>query len=231
MKVPWLSQKKIQSHAKSLIDEYEIIVGHNIQPPVPVEQIIERVLNLTLGYENLKQKMGVEDALGAIYLKDRKISVDNSLLPVKFEGRLCFTFAHEAGHWVLHRNLVDKANRTEAGSNAIFCRIKDVKQPIEWQADYFASCLLMPAKDVRNAFMIVYGKKPIIIYNVKSAFCGPLCYDPSVETWPMIAQKVIDVGGFSNVSKQAMIIRLQNLGLVINETHVRLTWAESFATA
>jgi len=47
----------------------------------------------------------------------------------------------------------------------------------------------------------------------------------------MIADKVMDTGGFSNVSKQAMIIRLQKLGLVRNATNVRLTWKESWELA
>jgi Zn-dependent peptidase ImmA (M78 family) len=40
---------------------------------------------------------------------------------------------------------------------------------------------------------------------------------------------VKEAGGFSNVSKQAMIIRLQDLGLVQNETRARLSWAESYS--
>ena len=107
--------------------------------------------------------------------------------------------------------------------------MRDANKPIEWQADYFASCLLLPEKEVKKSFELIYGEKPLIIYNVKSSFCGPVFYDPSVETWPMIAKKVKDTGGFSNVSKQAMIIRLQKLGLVKNETHVRMTWDETFA--
>jgi len=38
-----------------------------------------------------------------------------------------------------------------------------------------------------------------------------------------------ETGNFSNVSKQAMMIRLQDLGLVHNETQARMTWAESYA--
>jgi Zn-dependent peptidase ImmA (M78 family) len=109
----------------------------------------------------------------------------------------------------------------------IFCRIKEAKKPIEWQADYFASCMLMPENAVRDAFCKCYGSKPLMLYNVKSAFCGPICFDPCVETWPKIAGLVKKAGGFSNVSKQAMIIRLQDLGLVQNETRARLSWAES----
>jgi len=34
-----------------------------------------------------------------------------------------------------------------------------------------------------------------------------------------------EAGGFSNVSKQAMIIRLQDLGLMINKTSTKMDWA------
>ena len=69
----------------------------------------------------------------------------------------------------------------------------------------------------------------IELYNVKSAYCGPVCFDPCVETWPKIAGMVKEIGGFSNVSKQSMIIRLQDLGLVKNETQAKLSWKESYA--
>ncbi len=69
----------------------------------------------------------------------------------------------------------------------------------------------------------------IELYNVKSVFCGPVYFDPCAENWPKIAGVVKEAGGFSNVSKQAMIIRLQDLGLVQNETRARLSWAESYS--
>ena len=37
-----------------------------------------------------------------------------------------------------------------------------------------------------------------------------------------------EAGGFSNVSKQAMIIRLQELGLLINLTEVKMDWNALF---
>ena len=42
-----------------------------------------------------------------------------------------------------------------------------------------------------------------------------------------IAQKataMCEAGGFFNVSKHAMIIRLQNLGLLVNKTKKRMDW-------
>ena len=78
-------------------------------------------------------------------------------------------------------------------------------------------------------FINAVDSGPLTLYNVKSAFCGPICFDPCVENWPKIAGVVKDAGGFSNVSKQAMIIRLQDLGLVQNEIRARLSWAESYS--
>jgi Zn-dependent peptidase ImmA (M78 family) len=228
MKVPWLPKKKIADTAAGVVAGYEATVRREVQPPIPVEAIIERGLGLKLGFDDLRKKLKLDDVLGATYVNDELICVDKSLVDNQNEGRLCFTFAHETGHWVLHRELIDQACRTGVDSAFIFCRVKDAKKAIEWQADYFASCLLMPEKAVKYAFYEIYGLKPLILYNVKSSFCGPICFDPCVENWPIIATKVIKAGGFKNVSKQAMIIRLQDLGLVKNETRARLSWKEAF---
>jgi Zn-dependent peptidase ImmA (M78 family) len=132
-----------------------------------------------------------------------------------------FTLAHEAGHWMLHRKFIQGASTDET---AHFCRVRDAKKPIEWQADYFASCLLMPEKFVSASFQQVFGCRSLSLYNLQPAYCGPLCFDPCIGTWPHIATKVMEAGGFSNVSKQAMIIRLQDLGLIRNETKTRMGW-------
>jgi Zn-dependent peptidase ImmA (M78 family) len=275
LRVPWLSKKSIAAAAGGVIACYEAIVKRRVQPPIPVENIIERGLDLRLGFADLRKSLKLDDVLGATFVKKKMICVDRSLAENQNEGRLCFTFAHETGHWVLHRKLVDQACRTFANrgitrlrptkpestglaefvpeldqstrpddfgavspidfepdmGGSIFCRVKDAKEPIEWQADYFASCLLMPEADVRDAFGQCFGSRPLILYNVKSAYSGPVCFDPCVETWPRIADAVRDAGGFSNVSRQAMIIRLQDLGLVKNETRSRLSWKEITVTA
>jgi Zn-dependent peptidase ImmA (M78 family) len=229
MKVPWLTKKTIADAAAGVIADYEAKIKRRVEPPIPVEKIIERGLSLKLRFTDLRKKLKLDDVLGATYVKEEMICVDQSLTEHQNEGRLCFTFAHEAGHWVLHREHINRACRQGSDDPFIFCRIKDAKQKIEWQADYFASCLLMPRGAVKSAFHKCYGSRPLILYNVKSAFCGPICFDPCVENWPKIAGVVKEAGGFSNVSKQAMIIRLQDRGLVQNETRARLSWAESYS--
>lgn len=228
MKVPWLSKKTIADAAAGVIAGYEAKINRPVQPPIPVEAIIERGLGVKLGFVDLRKKLELNDVLGAIYIKDELICVDQSLAQYPNEGRLYFTFAHETGHWVLHRRLIDQAHRHGCEDILIFCRLKDAKKPVEWQADYFASCLLMPAAAVKEAFCTIYGSKPLVLYNLKSSYCGPICFDPCVENWPILAATVKDAGNFTNVSKQAMIIRLQDLGLVKNEAPARMSWSESY---
>jgi Zn-dependent peptidase ImmA (M78 family) len=275
MIVPWMPKKRIAAAAAGVIETYLSRNKQPVNPPVPIEDIIEKGLDLRLSYSDLKRKLDLDDILGATYVDRKLICVDESLLRDRFEGRLCFTFAHEAGHWVLHREHIHRAcrqgandafihrrrktlelkRRNEIGISSnhkprpegggaispdipqpseesfIFCRIKDAKQKIEWQADYFAACLLMPEPAVKRAFYQCYGCGPLRLYNVKSAFCGPICFDPCVENWPQIAGMVKKVGAFSNVSNQAMIIRLQDLGLVKNETGCRMSWGASYAVS
>lgn len=228
MKVPWLSKASIAAAASDLIDRYQSVVNTLVAPPVPVEDIIERGLNLGLGFHDLKSRLNLSDVLGATFIEKRMICVDASLVEHKSKGRMFFTMAHETGHWVLHRRYI---LRSETGETAHFCRVQDAKKPVEWQADYFASCLLMPEKLVSNAFQKVFGRRSLTLHNVQAAYCGPLCFDPCIGTWPRIAAAVMKAGGFSNVSKQAMIIRLQDLGLIRNQTKAHMRWDATLMTA
>lgn len=70
------------------------------------------------------------------------------------EGFAASTIAHEIGHWILHINQdeVDRfLNRQvqiiESTIQPFLCRSasdRKLSNDIEWQAQYFASCLLMP---------------------------------------------------------------------------------------
>lgn len=224
MKVPWLPREEIASKAQELLADYEHVTGIPVTPPIPVDDIIERYLELKLQTVDFEGALGMKNVLGATYVKARLICVDENLIISGSEGRLYFTCAHEVGHWVLHRQFAAEANRS--GDPSIICRTAEAKEPIEWQADYFATCLLMPEKEVTEAFRSTYHTDAIVLDNVKSSLgCFSLCFDPCAENWPIIAEYLCQRGGFTNVSKQAAIIRLQELGLVVNNTGMKLGWA------
>ena len=225
MKVPWLTKRKISETASSLIADFEAMTGSPIRPPIPVEDMVERYFKLKLSFEDLDEIMGLPDVLGATYVKGRRVCINKKLLAKDSEGRLVFTCAHEIGHWVLHRHYVEVQARTESGSEVIVCRSQSAREPIEWQADYFAGCLLIPKREVVRAFRKAFGTAALALHNIKSSIGRSLvCIDPCVENWPHIAARVCETGSFTNVSRHAMIIRLQELGLLVNRTSVPVGW-------
>lgn len=73
------------------------------------------------------------------------------------EGLKNSTLAHEIGHWLLHinRDIVDKYkdrsnNDVDREFAPFLCRQPAKARGIEWQADFFASCLLMPVSELDN---------------------------------------------------------------------------------
>ncbi|MFW6025787.1 MAG: ImmA/IrrE family metallo-endopeptidase, partial [Candidatus Woesearchaeota archaeon] len=93
--------------------------------------------------------------LGAIY-PDGKIFLNSKMNKPNFsEGRHRFTIAHEIGHWVLHKNILNGNKEytsslfrkdsilNQEGKKIILCR-EDDNSAAEWQANKFAALLLMP---------------------------------------------------------------------------------------
>ena len=222
MNVPWISKEKIALKATELIDGFQALAKYEVKPPIPVEDIIERYLGLRLLYNDLTRVFGKE-VLGAVYVEAKAICINERLFESSSEGRLVFTIAHEVGHWVLHRQYIESQEKN--GSKQVIVSKKgNSKDTIEWQADYFASCLLMPEKPIREAFEKVCAPEPLIIKSSMSDSGGGPGEEPFVEQWPFIAAAMCEIGGFSNVSKHAMIIRLQDLGLLINKTKKKMDW-------
>ena len=228
MNVRWLPKDFIARGSLDLLGGYEQLVGHPVRPPIPVEDIIERYLGLSLTFEDLETRLGMEDVLGATFVRSKTICINERLLEDKSEGRMIFTCAREAGHWVLHRHFIEQAQRSSQGTEAIVCRTRNSRLPIEWQADFFASCLIMPEEEVRKAFSLVWDRKELVLDNVRSCLGGTaVCVDPCVQNWHFIADAVREAGGFINVSKEAMIIRLRELGLVLNKTGAYMGWRKT----
>jgi len=224
MKVPWISKHQIANKADRTLRKYESKISRFIAPPIQVEDIIERHLDLQIGFMDFETTYGMEDVLGATFVQSRMICVSDKLARKRLEGRICFTYAHEVGHWVLHRKFVPKYQDDDSTGRPILCRTRDAKLPVEWQADYFAACLLMPERFVKDAWDCTYGPEPLVLYNHESCLNGPIVVDPCVANWPFIANEVLRAGNFRNVSKQAMMIRLQDLGLVRNQSRVPMGW-------
>ena len=152
------------------------------------------------------------------------------------EGRYRFTLAHEGAHWRLHRAIFarDPAQVALFGGPdvpSVVCRSSEAKKREEWQADFHASCLLMPRKLVFDAWRREFGT-----YN-------PFIFDPARHTAAAMRPRWNGLRSISEilheiaepdhvyffdliakifaplfcVSPQAMRIRLEKLGLLLRE--------------
>lgn len=130
------------------------------------------------------------------YLDEQNHIIINS--NIDNEGRKNFTKAHELGHYFLDHQLQGHdAHINEEGLN---------KDPIECEADYFATCLLMPEEKITNAFKS-------ILYNASR---GRITEHLSVTKstygiWCGIRDQLTKRYG---VSEEALRFRLKSLNLV-----------------
>ena len=157
--VPYLADAMIENDASALLAEYAQARRSISKPPIPIEDIVEKYLKLSLEFDDTHRLFDVPrpidgpDIIGAIFLEEARIVIDESLDPEDHpekEGRYRFTLAHEGGgHWRLHRHLFAKnpaqgALFDEPTVASVICRSSEAKKRMEWQADFYASCLLMP---------------------------------------------------------------------------------------
>ncbi len=76
-----------------------------------------------------------------------------------------FTGGHELAHWYLHTGELMHRDRPVKGLSID----KEPRSPLEKEADYFASCFLVPKKLTIELFEKTFGKIPLEL-NDESAF-------------------------------------------------------------
>jgi Zn-dependent peptidase ImmA (M78 family) len=249
LRVPFLTEEKIEHDAEALLGDFERKRGNRIAPPVPIEDIVEKHLKLGIELDDLHRVLGVprssaqtSDIIGAIFFDERRVVIDESLDPEErrnMEGRYRFTLAHEGGgHWRLHRHLFAKdpaqASFLEAPSTpSIVCRSSGSKEPAEWQADFYAACLLMPRRLILEAWLALFSDgRPRVMDRARREAVSSIAdaeeraFQAKVEEWeneqnmerlarPLAEQFL--------VSPIAMRIRLEKLGLLYREApHQRI---------
>lgn len=225
-RVPYLRDWVVEEHAELLLKEW-VEANGAVEIPVCPEDLIELHLGLTYEVEDLHERFGVPNVLGAIWFSERTIRIDTTLDPHEHPpmlGRYNFTLAHEIGHWRLHRDHLRKdptasALFEENGDPAFVCR-DGTKAREEWQADYFASCLLMPRKQLWEAWTQWRGSDaPVALTELEVPTCfGDRCANERVAM-ERFCKPLADQFG---VSAQAMRIRLDVLKLLVREIEPEL---------
>ena len=140
-RVPYISRADLEDLADSLLVDYQQEIEAIIAPPVPVEKIADFLLELNLEWLDI-QDTDEEPILAYLQPREHTIRLNERRMAYfdDYPGTYEYTLAHEIGHYQLH--LIDG----EGQSNQLYlCRFKQkAKDRREWQAEQFASYLLMP---------------------------------------------------------------------------------------
>ena len=200
LRVPYIAAESIERNAEALLAQYAHAKGVELRAPIPIEDIVEKHLKLGIEFDDMHRLLnhprsdvfGFEpDILGAMYIDERRIVIDESLDPEKnpsMEGRYRFTLAHEGGgHWRLHRHLFAKDPARVSLLNepvlpSVVCRSVRAKESSEWQADFYASCLLMPLKLVMAAWEEMFPDRKPRVLQPRTPIDHPFVEVPRVES-------------------------------------------------
>jgi Zn-dependent peptidase ImmA (M78 family) len=186
----WLKPEVIEAKAESVLFDYQQRFGPILQPPIPVEQIIESHFDLVLDWCVIAEKDEV--ILAYIDPKTQTIHLNETHRDhfEQYIGTMLFTLAHEAGHWVLHVHnpSATQLSFLDSSGRPFLCRAQVQKRNRwEWQADRFAAALTMSEAMIREYASVINVLSPAGITAMKETF---------------------------GVSKEALKIRLQELKLL-----------------
>lgn len=113
--------------------------------------------HLGIGFA-LRETLGKFGSGNAKYEVAGSIDRSRNLISVSRKFRtdtMRFTAAHEIGHWLLHPWAVMHRDRPIKGMET---GLEQERPLIEKEADYFATCFLMPGKLVERTFSRLFGR-------------------------------------------------------------------------
>lgn len=222
-----LSWRDIEDRSSQLLGLYQSNFFEFIQP-TPLLKIAEFLtknyniifdFNCVLGFSDTAQRI-----LGATNLKKRVILIDMSLQ--QDEHKFNFTLAHELGHLSLHRNLefeydessINPPLETINEFPAEKTGLNSEQEWVEWQANAYASSLLMPETIFRAAIISQQKKMGIGKW-------GKIFVDEQPCNQADFFSMLTHLRDFFKVSRTAIEYRLKRLNLIEDK---RKTYSLSF---
>lgn len=123
----------------------------------------------------------------------------------------------------------DQASLFDTASDpTVICRSSQKTQPIEWQANYYSSCLLMPRRRVHDVWKECLGRtKPLLLSDLRPNGHVMLRAQSLIYEQGRSEVGAVEDALFENVAKPiarkfgvslpAMRIRLETIGLMLRE--------------
>ena len=158
-----LNRPMLEARASELLRDYQRRFAPITAPPVPVEKIADLHLGLSFDWLTIPDD-DRQPILGYIQAGAKTICLNERRQDHfdQFAGSLEFTIAHEVGHYLMHlvEELSEPLPLASGQSVGYICRhiTEHENAPMdwrEWQANVFASYLLMPHDLLIPAFQRV----------------------------------------------------------------------------
>jgi hypothetical protein len=186
----WIDKESLWRKA----DEVREMYWPEATLPVNAEKIIEFRLQLTI---DPKHNLFSEIDMDAYLKRDLSgIVVDYDFyMNEKFSNRMRFSFAHELGHFFLHKYVFSSFDFESAEEWKDFVNSLPEKEysNFEWQANEFAGRLLAPHSDLKNeldnALMVLLENKldhylesdpDAVLSRISPTLCRPFGVSPVV---------------------------------------------------
>lgn len=221
MKVPFLPPSRIADSASALL-ERGLRAGSGVLP-INLDALVFDHLceheGLVFVADEVLARPGSDQVLGRTELIAGRITVCAALRERDYR-RWRFTVAHELGHWELHRPLAlsDREQSELFPREAILTTTATSlskggagAHPEEWQANYFASHLLMPRPALRREFQKQHGAEVIVTPR------GVALRDHSRHLSRTTAKGPCSIADLFETSVEATAIALEESGLVVAE--------------
>lgn len=209
LEVDYLTEKWIETRSKELLSHANYSSG-----PVSLLDILQYLsrqdeLEFIESDEDIKTPRGLS-VLGSISFSPKRIVVYGGA--DKDSPRTRFTIAHEIGHLALEhgrymaREYVAESDFAPSGKQSL--GIQGLER-LEWQANTFASYLLMPTEPLLRSFFELVDQ-----FDLRHRGHGWLFVDgqpDNLKNYYKVTGRLIDK---FHVSRQALSIRLTHLGIL-----------------
>ncbi len=145
----------------SIVDDFRNHYWPSNVLPVDIEKIIEIGLKMEIIPEHYIRQYAKIDAFIRSDFTGIIVDYDQYMDSMgRYEKRLRFSFAHEIGHYILHRHVYEELHFESPREYADFVlnMPESEHRKFEWQANEFAGRLLVPRSNLHEEIQKVYHK-------------------------------------------------------------------------
>ena len=206
-KVKYFSKDTLEDMAKDILIKVDYLDG-----AVCLSDLLSyEVLSSVKLYQNVIPSVHEKSLLGRVDFKSNEIFMYKK--EIDDEKRDRFTLAHEISHILLgHSQYLDKDSLEEGDLDNLEILDNSMVAKLEFQANYLASCLLVPNDQLAKEFSKIYSNSGL---KRRGVFWIYLDNQPENK---MIANNIVSkLARYFDVSKSVIRIRLIGFGLLHDE--------------